>query len=84
MKIVSYAFGVPPLGLWIGILGRVLVSKDRRKLTEVIVISILMSLSVAAGIVDSQLYYTFYDRAYNGDLNHPTLWNWILTACTFT
>jgi len=30
---VSYALTVPPLALWIGILARVLVLKDMRKLT---------------------------------------------------
>ena len=44
IKIVSYALNVPLFAIWIGILGRVLVSKDSRELTEVIVISFLMSL----------------------------------------
>jgi hypothetical protein len=40
----SYALNVPPLTLWIGLLARMLISKDRDKLTPLIVISILMIL----------------------------------------
>jgi hypothetical protein len=40
----SYALNVPPLALWIGLLARMLISKDRDKLTPLIVISILMIL----------------------------------------
>ena len=45
IKIVSYALNVPLLVLFIGILVRVLMSKDRRKLIELIVICILIILS---------------------------------------
>ncbi len=41
----SYAFNVPPLALWIGLLARMLISKNRDKLAPLIVISILMILS---------------------------------------
>jgi hypothetical protein len=41
----SYTFNVPPLALWIGLLAKTLISKDRNKLTPLIVISILMILS---------------------------------------
>jgi len=84
LRIVMYAFNVPLLAIWIGILGRVLVSKDRRELTEVIVISSLMSLNLAGDIVEGQINYTYEDRAYKGDLNRPKLWNWIIDACGFT
>jgi hypothetical protein len=40
----SYALNVPPLALWISLLARMLISKDRDKLTPLIVISILMIL----------------------------------------
>jgi hypothetical protein len=40
----SYALNVPPLALWIGLLARMLISKDRDKLIPLIVISILMIL----------------------------------------
>jgi hypothetical protein len=40
----SYALNVPPLALWIGLLARMLISKDRDKLTPLIVLSILMAL----------------------------------------
>jgi hypothetical protein len=41
----SYALNFPPLALWIGLLARMLISKDRDKLTALIVISILIILS---------------------------------------
>ncbi len=41
----SYALFVAPLALWIGLLARMLISKDRDKLVPLIVISILMILS---------------------------------------
>ncbi len=41
----SYALNVPPLALWIGLLARMLISKNRDKLIPLIVISILMILS---------------------------------------
>jgi hypothetical protein len=47
----SYALNVPPLVLWIGLLARMLISKDRDKLFPLIVISILMILSFVALIV---------------------------------
>jgi hypothetical protein len=45
LDITSYALNVPPLALWIGLLARMLISKDRDKLIPLIVISILMILS---------------------------------------
>ena len=45
IDIASYAFNVPPLALWIGLITMMLISKDRDKLTPLIVISILMILS---------------------------------------
>ena len=45
VKFVSYAFNVPPFALWIGLLARVLINKDRRKLVELIVICTLMILN---------------------------------------
>ena len=44
-NIASYALFVPPLALWMGLLARVLISKDREKLMPLIVISILMILT---------------------------------------
>ncbi len=41
----SYASNVPPLALWIGLLARMLISKDRDKLAPIIVLSILLILS---------------------------------------
>ena len=41
----SYALNLPPLALWIGLLARMLISKDREKLIPLIVISIFMILS---------------------------------------
>ena len=84
LDITSYALNFPPLALWIGLLARMLISKDRDKLTPLIVISILMILSLGANIVYYQLVYTYNDRYYNGDLNHIDLANQILSACAFT
>jgi hypothetical protein len=80
----SYALTLPPLALWLGLLARMLISKDRNKLTPIIVISILMILSLVASMVGWQLFYTYYDRDNNGDLKHPYLANQILQACDFT
>ncbi len=41
----SYSLNVPPLALWIGLLVRMLILKDREKLIPLIVISILMIIS---------------------------------------
>ena len=84
LDIASYALFTPPLALWIGLLARMLISKDRDKLTPLIVISILMILYSVAWIVYYQLEYTYNDRFYNGDLNHIDLANQILEACNFT
>ena len=81
VRIVSYAVTAPPLVLWIGVLTRVLISKDRRKHTELIVISVLMILSLLADMGNWQLLYTHDDREYNGDINHPELWKQIQNAC---
>ena len=51
IDIASYAVTVPPLALWIGLLARMLISKDRHKLTPLIVVSILMILYSVATIV---------------------------------
>ncbi len=40
----SYALTVPPLALWIGLLARILILKNRDKLNPLISISILMIL----------------------------------------
>ncbi len=45
LNTASLALYVPPLALWIGLLARMLISKDRDKLVPLIVISILMILS---------------------------------------
>jgi hypothetical protein len=45
LDIASYALNVPPLALWIVLLARMLISKDRDKLIPLVVISILMILS---------------------------------------
>ena len=45
LDIASYALIIPPLALWIGLLARMLISKDRDKLIPLIVISILMILN---------------------------------------
>jgi len=42
---MTYALYVPTLTLWIGLLARVLISKDRRKLVALIVICTLMILN---------------------------------------
>ncbi len=80
----SYALNVPPLALWIGLLPRMLILKDRDKLVPLIVISIPMILYSVANVTDWQLVYTFNDRKYNGDLNNRYLALQILEACTFT
>ena len=77
----SYAFNVPPLALWTGLLARMLISKDRDKLTPLIVISILMILYSVAAIVNWQLAYTFNNRSYKEVLNHRELASQILQAC---
>ncbi len=41
----SYALTFPPLALWISLLARMLISKDRDKLIPLIVITSLMTLS---------------------------------------
>jgi hypothetical protein len=41
----SYALFVPTLTFWIGLLARMVISKDRDKLVPLIVISILMLLN---------------------------------------
>ncbi len=79
----SYALNVPPLALCIGLLARMLISKDRDKLTTLIVISIFIILFEVANIVLWQLYYTYNLRDFNGDLNHIDLANQILNACAF-
>jgi hypothetical protein len=58
----SYASNVPPLALWIGLLAKMLISKDRDKLVPLIVISILMILTLVASIVFYQLVYTYNHR----------------------
>ncbi len=45
LDIASYALNAPPLALWIGLLAKMLISKDREMLIPLIVISILMILS---------------------------------------
>ncbi len=45
LDIATYALYVPPLALWIGLLARMLISKDRENLVPLIVISILMILN---------------------------------------
>ena len=45
LDIASYALNFTPLALWIGLLARMLISKDRDKLVPLIVISILMILN---------------------------------------
>ena len=45
LKITSHAMFVPSLALWLGILARTLVSKDRCKFHGLIVICILMIVS---------------------------------------
>jgi len=48
VNILDYAVTVFPLTLFIGVLIRLLISKDRSKLTELIVICVLMILSLLA------------------------------------
>ena len=45
LDIASLAFNVPPLALWIGLLLKILISKDRDKFIPIVVISILMIVS---------------------------------------
>jgi hypothetical protein len=59
INFVSYGFYVPTLALWIGLLGRMLISKDREKFYGLIVISVLMIVALIASIVYWQLYYTY-------------------------
>ena len=58
INIASYALSALPLALWIGTFLRVLISKDRRKLIEIIIISILMILNQVGDIFYYQLFYT--------------------------
>jgi hypothetical protein len=44
-RIAAYAFTLPSLALWIGLLARMLVSKDRDKLHGLIVVGVLMILN---------------------------------------
>ena len=81
IRIASYILNVPPLALFTGIFVRVMMSKDRRRLIELIVICILMILTSVANMVFLQLFYTYLDRAYKRDLNHPELDLNILNAC---
>jgi len=83
IKIASYALNALPLALWIGTLGRVLISKDRRKFTDIIIISILMILTQVTEIVVYQLFYTQSYRAYNGDQNHNELVQQTMNVCAF-
>jgi hypothetical protein len=62
LETASYALNVSPLALWIGLLARMLISKDRHKLAPLIIISILMILTEVASIVYYQLNFTYNDR----------------------
>jgi hypothetical protein len=83
INIASYAFYVSTLVIWIGLLLRMLTSKDRDKFYGLIVISILMIVSFVAAIVAWQLDYTYNYKSYKGDLNHPDLAEQILQASYF-
>ena len=58
MRTASYASTVPPLALFIYVLARMLLSKDRHKLTELIVVCVLMIVSLVGSIIDWQVLYT--------------------------
>jgi len=45
MSIITYALYVPPLVLWVGVLARVLIYRDRHKFIALIVICVLMLFS---------------------------------------
>ncbi len=81
INIASYAFYFPTLVIWIGLLIRMLISKDRDKLWGLIVICVLMIVSFVASIVDWQLNYTSWYKISNRDLNHPDIYNQIHEAC---
>ncbi len=66
---------LPTLALWIGILLRMLISKDRDKFYGLIVICILMIISMVSSIFVYQMEYTDDDRDYNEDLYHIDLSN---------
>ncbi len=51
----SYALFLPPLALWIGLLARMLISKDREKLIPLIFVCILIIIGSVASIVLWQL-----------------------------
>ena len=51
LEIASYALTVPTLALWICLLIRMLILRDREKFSALIVICILMILSLIGSIV---------------------------------
>ncbi len=62
INIASYALFVPTLILWIGLLLRMLISKDKEIFYGLIVISICMIVALIAIIATYQLNYTLWDR----------------------
>ena len=83
-NIASYSFTVPSLALWTSLLARMLILKDRDKFSGLIAVCVMMILQLVSSIVLWQLFYTFVDRLYKGDLKHYELANQITQACFYT
>ena len=83
INIASYAFFVPILVLWSGLLARTLVQKDREKFYGLIVICLLMIVYLVTSIAGWQLNYTYYDRDYKGDLKHRVVLNQSILGLIF-
>ncbi len=83
INIASYAFFVPILVLWSGLLARTLVQKDREKFYGLIVICILMIVYLVTSIAGWQLNYTYYNRDYKGDMNHRVVLNQSILGLIF-
>jgi hypothetical protein len=84
LQIASYAFYVPTLALWIGLLGRMLISKDRDKFYGLIVVAVLIIVSFGASMVYYQRWYTMWDKSCKEDPYNYYLATQIMQACLFT
>jgi len=83
MNTASYASCVPPLALFIGLLSRMLLSKDRPKLNELIIVCVLMILSLVGTMIYFQVLYNYNESYYNGGVNRPDLINQVIQASYF-
>ena len=79
IRIATYALCSLPLASYIALLGWMLYKKDRRNLTPLIIVCVLMILYLAAVIVMNQLWYTFSKP--DGDLTWTE--SQIINGCYF-